>query len=633
MILSFGRKIAVGILVLVGATLGTVLAISDAWIDGSVRDKVARDLAGADETVAEVLRIRTHELQAQVRLLAGGSLLPSPSARGEQDADRVLARAVAARRLGGSDLLLVVDDRARLVASATEPDRRGDNLVGDPAVAAALQGQAFDAMISTEDGIWQVVAAPIHRDGRVEGAVVTGFVVGDALLANLEHMTGSLVALWSPAVAQVSNRARPVFGEIASRVVVAPGRSATIETTDGPYLVRVGEIGTSGVSYALARSLDEELAFLPLLRTRLLALGGMLLAIALATGWLWSRRITRPIEALVDGAARLAAGDLAARVEVGSGDELGKLATAFNRMANEIQALVEEERDLAAKDSARREELVSLNAELKVEIDERHEAEAEITRLNEDLEVRVTARTAELEAANRQLESFSYTVSHDLRGPLARIAGFSELLLTEDVASLAPAARDSVERIRNSATAMTRLIEKLLEFAHVGRSELEREPIDLTTMAREIAGELAIGDRTRRTDFVIPDGLVGSGDPELVGVALQNLLSNAWKFTSHSPRPRIEVGAEAGNGTGPVFYVRDNGAGFEAADSQRVFRVFERLHHSREFDGHGIGLATVRRIVEHHGGKVWATSAPGAGATFRFTLGVAAQSAAREIGA
>ncbi len=622
MTLRLGQKISLGIVALVAVMLAAVLAVSGIWIAGAVRARLERDLAAADQTVAEVLRIRARELSAQTRMLADLSPLREIIRTPQPDAASALDSARSARRQVDSDLLMLVDDRARLLASATEPERHGDNLVGNPAVAAALQGKPFEAMLATDDGIYQIVAAPVRFDDTVAGAIVTGFAVGDPLLASLEDMTGSYVALWSSTVAQVSNRARPIFGDIATRIVATPGSTTTIETSSGPFLVRIGELAGTGVSYALARSLNAEMAFERVLRIRLLATGVLLLLAALLAGLLYSRRVTLPLEALAAGTARLATGDLSSRVEVTSQDEVGELAGAFNRMAAQMQSLVEEERDLAASRAALNAELAELNDELKVEIDERHDAEKEVKRLNEDLEARVAARTAELEAANRQLESFSYSVSHDLKGPLRRIFSYSEILLSDAAPRLEPDEREALERIRTGAAGMGRMVDKLLEFAHVGRSRLERSRIDLSAMARSFAEELSAAAPERDGDFVIADGLVAAGDEALVALALQNLLSNAWKFTSHSPRARIEFGLETGgNGDLPCFFVRDNGAGFESADAARMFHVFERLHSAREFEGHGIGLATVKRIIEHHGGRIWAAGSPGAGSTFRFTLG------------
>ncbi|HYC56076.1 MAG TPA: ATP-binding protein [Candidatus Binatia bacterium] len=619
--LTFGQKISLGICMLVFGLLGATLTISNVWITGAIIDRLAEDLTAADRSVAEVFRLRSQELSVQTRMLADVPHIRAVVDTPGLDHATVLDAAQDARKLVGSDLLLLVDERGQLLASATEPQRHGESEAASPSVATALSGQTFEGMQVTDAGIYQVVGAPIEFEDKIAGALVTGFAVGDQLLATLEKMTNAHVALWSASVVQVSAAARPVFGQLAPKLIGTPGAMTTIDTDSGRYLLRIGQIGETGVSYALAKSLEAELAFYTELRSRLLATGLFALVIALSWGLLYSRRVTRPIEQLAAGTARLAAGDLSTRVDVETHDEVGQLAAAFNRMAEELESRIEKDRQLAASRVALNAQLEHVNAELKSEIGERQQAEREIKRLNEDLEQRVSDRTSELEAANRRLESFSYSVSHDLRGPLRRIISFSQILREDAGTRLSDGDRDHLERIRSGALGMDRMIENLLEFSHVGHVKLERTPIDLTAMARFIAEDLRASEPRRQVQVQIAHDLKASGDESLVRVAMQNLLSNAWKFTARNAEARIEVGAEQGNGAGPEYYVRDNGAGFDMSEASKLFRVFERLHSAHEFGGHGIGLATVRRIIEHHGGQIWAEAVPGHGATFRFTLG------------
>lgn len=267
---------------------------------------------------------------------------------------------------------------------------------------------------------------------------------------------------------------------------------------------------------------------------------------------------------------------------------------------------------------------------------ERQREETEIRRLNADLEQRVRARTAELEAVNQELETFSYSVSHDLRAPVVRIKGFCRILLEDYGGQLEPDGRRYLQRIQAAGLSMEQLIESLLRLAHLTRSEIRRETLDLSALASAIAEELRQSDPARPAEFVIAPKLQTQADARLLRIALENLLGNAWKFTAKQPRGRIEFGQqllsepEAGIGAdaGPVYFVRDNGVGFEPAHADRLFKAFQRLHAEAEFPGIGIGLATVQRIVQRHGGRVWAQSASGQGATFYFTLGTKAQDAA-----
>lgn len=239
---------------------------------------------------------------------------------------------------------------------------------------------------------------------------------------------------------------------------------------------------------------------------------------------------------------------------------------------------------------------------------------------HDELERRVHERTAQLELANKELESFSYSVSHDLRAPLRSIDGFSLALEEDYVDKLDDVAKTHIRRVRGATQRMGVLIDDLLNLSRLSRLEMESEPVDLSKMARTIATDLARVDEQRKVEWVIRDDLDGYGDPRLLRVVLDNLLGNAWKYTSRHPSARIEFGVQE-NGFGKVFFVKDDGAGFDPAYSAKLFGAFQRLHGNSEFPGTGVGLATVQRIIRRHGGSVWAESAVEKGATFYFTIG------------
>ncbi len=248
------------------------------------------------------------------------------------------------------------------------------------------------------------------------------------------------------------------------------------------------------------------------------------------------------------------------------------------------------------------------------------DAEAEVRTLNAELEVRVARRTAELERVNKNLEAFTYSVAHDLRTPLRALSGFSDALVEDYGDRLDETGRGYAGSIKAASERMAALIDDLLLLSRVSRAGMNLEPVDLSAEAAVIAGELQSRDPGRAVRFTIEDGIRVIADRSLIRAVLQNLLENAWKFTAHRDGAVIEFARTAGQDGMVCCYVRDNGAGFDPAYAGKLFQPFERLHDAAEFPGTGIGLASVARIIERHGGRTWADGAVGHGATFYFTL-------------
>ncbi|HWS77992.1 MAG TPA: CHASE domain-containing protein, partial [Thermomonas sp.] len=261
------------------------------------------------------------------------------------------------------------------------------------------------------------------------------------------------------------------------------------------------------------------------------------------------------------------------------------------------------------------------------DVTERVRAEAAVQALNRTLEARVAARTRELSEANRELESFAYSVSHDLRAPLRAIEGFSRILGERHAGALDATGRDYLQRVRKATERMAELIDALLKLSRIGRSGLNVAPVDLSALAEEVGAGLADAEPERRVELLVQPGMQVQGDRALLLTLLDNLMGNAWKFTHHAAAPRVEVGMEPGQDGMPVYFVRDNGAGFDPDYAGKLFRPFQRLHSQDEFPGHGIGLASVKRIVERHGGQIGAIGVAGQGAKFWFTLGNAVEPA------
>lgn len=272
-----------------------------------------------------------------------------------------------------------------------------------------------------------------------------------------------------------------------------------------------------------------------------------------------SRSVFRSLSALSAGLSRFGRGDFSEPISITERDELGDLAQEANQMAFRIKSLVKE------------------------------------------------------------LDSFSYSVAHDLRAPLRGIMGFSTVLLEDFGTTLSPEAKEPLMRVISSAKRMGLLIDSLLSFSKLARKDLKKESVDLSALAQGIVSDLRQGNPERNVSIKIEDGLVVNGDSQLLYIALMNLLGNAWKFTAKKDEARIEFGIERQR-QGNVYFIRDNGAGFDMQYAGKLFGAFQRLHTLEEFDGTGIGLATVQSIINRHGGRIWAESKPGEGARFYFTV-------------
>jgi PAS domain S-box-containing protein len=260
-----------------------------------------------------------------------------------------------------------------------------------------------------------------------------------------------------------------------------------------------------------------------------------------------------------------------------------------------------------------------LYEQLGKELEERKHAEEEVRQLNTDLEERVESRTQDLQAANREMEAFSYSVSHDLRAPLRAIDGFSRILMDDFQSELPQAGAVYLQKIRGASAQMAQLIEDMLRLSRINRAEIRFDPVDLSLLFQSVVSELQNREPGRHVEIEIAPGLQTLADERLLRVAIENLMSNAWKFTGKTAQAKIEVG-QIKTGEKEAFYIRDNGVGFDMAYANKLFGAFQRLHSSEEFPGTGIGLAIVQRVIYKHGGRVWAEAEKGKGATFYFTL-------------
>jgi signal transduction histidine kinase len=399
----------------------------------------------------------------------------------------------------------------------------------------------------------------------------------DAAAAVLTAEDGSVFATYGP----------PNETELITRRLLPP-RDADHHWLTSRRLILAHRIiyqkSSLGVIYISAPLTEIEL------RARhYLLIAGLILLLcmgaAIAISSVSRRMVAQPITSLAETARSISrARDYSARAEESPDSvEMIVLTRAFNQMLEQIQ-----QRDAALR------------------------------RSRDELELRVEERTAELRAANRELEAFSYTVAHDLRGPLDSIAGLSYLLAT-NTDQLDHTSREMLQRLQDSTKNMAALIDDLLNFARASTSPVKRDEVNLTTMAHQIATDLRSSEPGRAVQFDIADVAAVEADAGLMRIVVDNLLRNAWKYTSHHAQACIEFGAKKMDGR-TVYFVRDDGAGFDPRRIGEIFQPFHRLHSKSEFQGTGIGLATVQRIMARHGGDIWAEGGVEQGATFYFTL-------------
>jgi signal transduction histidine kinase len=347
---------------------------------------------------------------------------------------------------------------------------------------------------------------------------------------------------------------------------------ATAATPDRAHLAAAFE--TARASQTQALTIDIVVALVVLTAMGILS-------------WRLIRRTVTSLQAVSSGVERLARGDFATAIEVPPGDEIADLAREANRTASRLR-------------------------------DYREQADRETERAKAALlETQRQARAAE--SANKELEAFSYSVSHDLRAPLRGIDGFGLALAEDEADRLSPTGHDYLKRIRAGAQRMAELIDDLLRLSRVTRAELTGDDVDLSALVTSVAGDLSRSHPDRTVALTVQGGVTAFADPRLVRIIFENLLGNAWKFTSKAEAAAVEFGCRT-DAEGPVYFVRDNGAGFDMKYAERLFGAFQRLHSDKDFPGTGIGLATVQRIVLRHGGRIWVEAAIGRGATFQFTL-------------
>jgi signal transduction histidine kinase len=578
---SIGLKLPLGIAVLLALACGGVTTAAYLRVRASAYDAASSRLAGVARQIQDILAtsMRTR-LAGLGRLAADGRLTSYASAPRDE------TRQAAARGLLESQLPANTRSSLRLT------DLAGALLVGaGPAAAIAppVSGPAAGGpppvgpFVASDTGTYFELAVPVGG-----AAVPQAYLIERRWVSNAPATMDLLQALiGTDARLLVGNDAGDVWTDFVVPVAPPPGgvstRLVTMASDGVPFAFR--GVGVEGTPWTVAVGLPLAPIVLPVRQFLVEALaftGGIIMLGGLA-GWTLSRRITKPLRQLTESAEAIARATGAERRAVDKGDEVTRLAGSFGAMAARVD---ESHRQLAA--------------------------------LVGELEDRVRARTADLESANKELEAFSYSVSHDLRAPVRAICGFAQILEEDHGETLPPEARRHVDIIVRRSRQMGELIDDLLAFSRIGRQSIGAEPVDMTRLAREVADELraAAPDRAPIEIGELPPA---RGEPSLMKQVLTNLLQNARKFSATRADAAVQVGAFDQDGE-TVYFVRDNGVGFDMRYVDKLFGVFQRLHREEEFEGTGVGLALVQRIVQRHGGRIWAESAVGEGATFYFTL-------------
>jgi signal transduction histidine kinase len=492
-------------------------------------------------------------------------------------------RLLAATTLGTGTALLIAGSTLALLEGR---EARRDLIVRRSTDAEMISVHAASALVFEDPVAAEQTLAAL----KVKADVDRGCIYG---------RTGALFAAYVVRGAGCAPRLPAAGGVGPGRVVLSKPVSAG------------GEI----VGTVVIESNLEELAQ----RSRRILVSGVLVsalacAVGLALAWRPQRAFSRPLLALAGAAQQVRAGkDYALRVRETAPGEIGVLVESFNEMLEGIQA---RDRELLAAQAELEQRVAERTEELRRELEERRRADEEVRRLNSALELRLE----EVTALNREIEAFSYSVSHDLRAPLRHVNGFVGLLRERAGAALDDTGRRYLDVIGKGATQMGCLIDDLLAFSRMSRAELVEGHVSLDDLLADVRAEAEREARGRAIDWRLDPLPAVLGDRSLLRVAFLNLLANAVKYTSRTREASVHVGCSRAEDGLVTVFVRDNGVGFDMRYAAKLFGVFQRLHRPEEFEGTGIGLATVRRIVNRHGGEAWAEAEPGRGATFYVSL-------------
>jgi signal transduction histidine kinase len=564
---SIERKLPLFVSLLVLAVILLLLSIGFGEVRRASRMLANARLRQATTVLTDLLQRSPTQQRTALRTLATDSgtvaFLASGGRRGREQALTALRRVV--RDTATNQAAEVWDTTGRLLL------RTGRFAIATAALALGADSVKIGPMIQRDTTLYFHSAATVRVNNRVIGTVqqVARVVFNPETPKTLSGLAGGDVLIL------VGNASGEPWTDFAK---ILPGPPDSVRKSAVPTRYERGELkralaaavpGTPWMTVVEVPSRTVRAPADAYLR-RMLPIAAVVLLVGALGAWLGSRQLTLPLRQVTNASEGIAAGNLQQRVTVSGEDELGRLGRSFNTMADKVA------------DSQQR------------------------------LEDKVTERTAEL-------ESFSYSVSHDLRAPLRAIHGFARILTEDHGRELSPEGQRLLGVIDQNTRRMGQLIDDLLAFSRLGRKELETRQVDMKEIARSVAEEVRRAEAERPLEITVAELPRAQGDRSLLRQVVSNLVQNAAKFTRGRDGARIEVGYQP-NGDHTVYYVRDNGAGFDERYSDKLFGVFQRLHRAEEFEGNGVGLAIVKRIVQRHGGRVWAEGKPNAGATFYFTL-------------
>lgn len=470
-----------------------------------------------------------------------------------------------------SDSLAKADAARRIITTMFEQTAVLDDYLLYPGERARIQWENRHAFL-----------------GRLLGDAMSAGGNANPLLANMQVTHGKM-----------SDNFARLREALEGRVGESPRLNALNELEEHRVAqIRLASHAMLSLATQLARQANAALGHSLAQSAALVAVLVASIVIVLAGTWfLVGWRVVRPIGRLQQRIQDFTGGRFDTSGATRADDEINDVARAFQKMTENLTKVMVSREELAK------------------EVETRRQAEQQAREYADSLR----KRSSELAAVNRELETFAYSVSHDLRAPLRSMTGFCQALVEDYGERLDATGKDYVRRISAASRRMGQLIDDLLALSRVTRTDIRRGKVDLSGLARTIAEQLRQAEPGRDVEFKIQPDVVAEGDETLLRTALENLIGNAWKYSAHKPHATIEFGT-APNGAEPTYYVRDDGIGFDMAHADKLFKPFQRLHSSTEFDGTGIGLASVANIVRRHGGRIWAESRPGAGTTMRFTL-------------